>query len=141
MDSEDILVSKSRANRIADRFREELSVILLLETKDPRLNGISVTSVKIDRELAFADIYVSAVEGSERADEILAGLDHAKGFLRSELANRVEIRNFPQLRFHWDPTFERAEAIDKLIASLHSSESEGNISIDHNENGEISKKE
>lgn len=138
---EGILVSKSRANRIADRLREELSVIFLLETKDPRLNGISVTSVKIDRELAFADIYVSAVEGSERTDEILEGLEHAKGFLRSELAYRIEIRNFPQLRFHWDSTYERAEALDKLIASLHATELEGNTTTGHDDTGEISTKD
>lgn len=138
---EDILVSKSRANRIADRFREELSEIFLLETKDPRIIGISVTSVKIDRELAFADIYVSAVEGTERAGEILAGLEHAKGFLRSELASRIEIRNFPQLRFHWDSTFERAEAIDKLIASLYEPDSEGNAITGFNDASEISEQE
>jgi ribosome-binding factor A len=113
------LVSKARATRIADRMREELSEILVKETHDPRLNGISVTDVNVDRELSFADIYVSAVEGSQRWSEIQAGLEHAQGYLRSALAQRVELRVFPRLRFHWDPTFERAEVIEHLIASLH----------------------
>ena len=125
------MVSKSRASRIADRIREELSIILLMETKDPRLDGISVTDIKVDRELAFAEVYVSAVEGSGRADEVLDGLEHAKGYLRSELANRVELRTFPHLRFHWDPTFERAEVIDRLLASIHETESEDYSSIEH----------
>lgn len=133
------MVSKSRASRIADRIREELSIILLMDTKDPRLSGVSVTDVKIDRELAYADIYVSVVEGSERADEILEGLEHAHGFLRSELANRVELRTFPYLRFHWDPTYERAEAIDKLIASLHDDESADDSSTGHNNADQISR--
>lgn len=113
------MVSKQRVQRIADRIREELSEVMVFEVHDPRLDGVSITDVRIDRELAFADIYVSALEGSQRADEILAGFDHASGFLRSELSKRIELRVFPRLRFHWDPTFEQGERIDSLIASLH----------------------
>jgi len=113
------LVSKQRAQRISDRIREELSEMIIFEVSDPRLSGISVTDVRVDRELAYANIYVSALEGSERSGQILEGLDHAKGYLRFELSQRIELRTFPQLRFHWDPTFERAERIEKLIESLH----------------------
>lgn len=113
------MVSKTRTQRIANRIRDELSEIIIYEASDPRLNGVSVTDVTIDRELAFADIYVSAFEGSQRSQEIIAGLEHAQGYLRRQLAHRIDLRTFPQLRFHWDPTFEHAEHIDKLIASLH----------------------
>jgi ribosome-binding factor A len=117
---EGILVSQTRLQKINERFREELSEMLIREISDPRLTGISVTEVQIDRELAYANIYVSALEGVERSEEILQALKHAQGFLRRELARRVELRTFPRLRFHWDPTFERAEKIERLIASLHS---------------------
>jgi ribosome-binding factor A len=113
------LVSQTRLQKINERFREELSEMLIREISDPRLTGVSVTDVQIDRELAFANIYVSALEGVERSEEILQALKHAQGFLRRELAHRVELRTFPRLRFHWDPTFERAEKIERLIASLH----------------------
>ena len=113
------MVSKLRLQRINDRIREELSEILLQEVSDPRLVGISITDVKVDRELAYADVFVSALEGSERWQEIHEGLQHAQGFLRRELSQRVELRVFPRLRFRWDPTFERAERIERLIASLH----------------------
>lgn len=113
------MVSKTRIERISDRILEELSEMLLQEVSDPRLAGVSVTSVKVDRELTFADVHVSALEGSERSREILAALEHAQGFLRHELSQRVDLRTFPRLRFHWDPTFERAERIEQLIASLH----------------------
>ena len=118
------MVSKLRAQRIADRIREELSEMLIYEIADPRLSGISVTDVSVDRELAYASIYVSALEGSTRAEEILDALDHARGFLRRELSHRIELRSFPQLRFNWDPTFERAERIEQLIASLHAESDE-----------------
>ena len=120
------MVSKLRLQRINDRIREELSEMLLQEVSDPRLVGISITDVKVDRELAYADVFVSALEGSERWQEIHEGLQHAQGFLRRELSQRVELRVFPRLRFRWDPTFERAERIEQLIASLHEdSQSEG----------------
>lgn len=116
------MVSIDRTLRIADRIREELSVLLVTHVQDPRLAGISITDVNVDRELAFANIYYSSLEGSERAKEIMAGLQHAQGFLRSELAKRIRLRVFPRLRFHYDPTYERAEKIEQLIASIHAEE-------------------
>jgi ribosome-binding factor A len=110
--------SQVRLQRIADRIREELSEMLVMEISDPRLSGISVTDVKVDREFTFADIFVSAVEGHERAEEVLEGLNHANGWIRKNLAARVELRIFPRLRFHWDPTPEKADHIEKLLASL-----------------------
>jgi ribosome-binding factor A len=114
--------SKLRLQRINDRIRQELSEMVIREINDPRMSGISITDVKVDRELAYADIYVSAVEGVQRSREVLAGLDHASGFLRHELAVRIELRTFPRLRFHWDPTPENADHIERLLASLHENE-------------------
>jgi len=116
------MVSKTRIQKIEDRIYEELSMILLMEVSDPRLATVSITRVKVDRELAFANVYVSSIEGSEAADEIIAGLKHAGGYLRSELARRIEIRHTPRLRFYWDPSPEHADRIDQLIASLHQDE-------------------
>jgi ribosome-binding factor A len=113
--------NKIRLQRIADRIRQDLSEMLVREVADPRLSGISVTDVKVDRELAFADIFVSAVEGHERSKEVLEGLRSAAGFLRHELAARVDLRVIPVLRFHWDPTPERADHIERLLASLRDS--------------------
>ena len=113
------MVSKSRAVRIAERIREELSEILIMKSLDPRLAGLSVTDVTIDRELAYAEIYVCAIEGMKQSEPYLAALEHAQGFLRSELARRVDLRAFPRLRFHWDPTLEKAEIIEGIISSLH----------------------
>ena len=110
--------SKVRIERIEDRFRQELSELLIREISDPRLHQVFVTDVRVDRELAFADIYVSAVEGAARSPEILAGLESASGFLRRTLAARIELRAMPRLRFHWDPTPENADHIERLLADL-----------------------
>ena len=110
--------SKLRLQRIADRIQQELSELILLKVSDPRLGGVTVTGVKVDRELAFADVFVSAVEGAQRSAEVVAALRHAAGFLRHELSNRVELRAMPRLRFHWDPTPENADHIERLLATL-----------------------
>ncbi|HLA87894.1 MAG TPA: 30S ribosome-binding factor RbfA [Anaerolineales bacterium] len=107
-----------RLQRIADRVKQELAQMLIRELSDPRLKQIFVTDVKIDRELAFADIYISAVEGASRSADILAGLESASGFIRRILASRVEVRAFPRLRFHWDPTPEHADQIEKIMAGI-----------------------
>ncbi len=69
--------SDTRVRRVAERIRTDLSEILLRGAADPRLAGVTLTDVEVDRELAFATIYVTALQGEERRDEVLAGLKHA----------------------------------------------------------------
>ncbi len=110
-------VSERRVRRIQERIKEELAEILLYEVEDPRLQGVTVTDVEVDRELAYADIYVSSLE-TERKQEILRGFEHAKGYLRTLLAQRIPLRTFPRLRFHWDDTPERAARLEALFEQL-----------------------
>ncbi len=92
--------------------------MLIREISDPRLKQIYITDVKVDKELAYADIFVSAVEGVSRSKDVLAGLESASGFVRRTLASRVDLRAFPRLRFHWDMTPENADHIEKVLAQL-----------------------
>ena len=116
--------SQGRANRVAQRIKEELSTMLLFNLSDPRLDSVFITHVKVDRELAYANIFVSAIEGASRSEEILEGFQSASGYIRRNLAQLLDLRSFPQLRFHWDPVPENADRIDKLLASLHKEEEE-----------------
>ena len=74
-----------KQDRVADRIRTILSELLLREIADPRLQGITVTDVKIDLELAYADIYVNALGDESRKPEVMEGLARAKSFLRREV--------------------------------------------------------
>jgi len=107
-----------RLQRIADRIRQELSEMLIREINDPRLKLIYLTDVKVDRELAYADIFVSALEGTSRSKDVLSGLESASGFIRRTLTSRMELRAFPRLRFHWDVTPENADRIEQTLAEL-----------------------
>ena len=113
------MVSKLRTMQVADRVKQELSILLIEEISDPRLDGIFITDVSVDRELAYANVYISAIEGLGRSKEVLAGLKHAQGFIRRELSHLIHLRTFPQLRFYWDVTPERADHIEQLLASIH----------------------
>jgi len=116
-----------RMKRINDRIKQVLSVMLISKIDDPRLAGVSVTDVKVDRELDFANIYVSSLDGAKSSREVIAGLNHARGYLKHEIAQEIDLRVMPRLRFFWDPTPEKADRIDRLLAELHAEteESEG----------------
>jgi ribosome-binding factor A len=113
------MASQGRADRVAQRIKEVLSTMLLFDLSDPRLDSVFITHVKVDRELAYANIFVSALEGVSRSEEILEGFQSASGYIRRNLAQSIDLRTFPQLRFHWDPVPENADRIDKLLASLN----------------------
>lgn len=122
-----------RLQRIADRIREDISELLLREIRDPRLHGVYVTDVRIDRELRYADIYVSTVDGSQRSHEVLEGLEASSGFIRRILTQNIHLRAFPRLRFHWDDTPQRAEHIERLLREIreksHQGEGDGSTNL------------
>ena len=109
--------TETRARRVADRINRELAVLLQRKVADPRLAGLNVTGVDVDRELAYDTIYVTAPEDEQ---EVLTELDRARGFLRKELASNIPMRAFPQLRFRWDYSPDRGARIDELLDRLKS---------------------
>ncbi len=108
-----------RQRRIGELLREELSA-LIGELKDPRVAGVTVTAVEPAPDLTIAKVYVTTWPADPaRREEVLAGLEHAKGYLKHELAGRVILRRIPDLVFKWDDTFDRADRIERLISQLH----------------------
>jgi len=107
-----------KQQRMGDRIRQILSQLLLREISDPRLQGITVTEVRIDPELMYAKVYVNALGDESREKKVMEGLKKANGFLRREVGQRIRIRNTPELHFYWDKTLERAERINNIISNL-----------------------
>ncbi len=104
-----------KQERAAQLIQEILGELLMFEVTDPRLQGLTVTDVKVDREIEYADVYVHAMDDP---DEVMAGLLRATGFLRSALAARTRFRKTPALHFHWDAAIDRGERIDALLRNL-----------------------
>ena len=97
-----------RIEKVNQLIRQELSDLLLRETKDPRLSGyISINSVTTTPDLRYARVLVSCVCEEERKKEILDALSHSAGFFRSELAKHLKMRRVPELSFIWDTSIEK----------------------------------
>ena len=111
-------MSKIRQQRTADQIHLILSELTLRHMNDPRLLGLTITEVTIDRELQYADVYVQAFGDETRQDDVMTALQNALGFFRHELASRMRLRSTPQLHFHWDPRLAHAEEIDKILGGL-----------------------
>lgn len=107
-----------RLKRIQDQILQVITIILETKVNDPRIVGVYVTDVSVDRELDYADIYISSLAGPENADEILEGLRNASGFIRHALSQEVKLRVMPKLRFFWDNTPERADRIESLFTEI-----------------------
>lgn len=110
--------SEIRLKRIQDQIKRVLTEILEAKVSDPRLVGVYVTDVSVDRELDYANIYVSSLAGQSEADDILSGLQNASGFIRYSLSQEIKLRVMPKLRFYWDETPEKAERIESLLEDI-----------------------
>ena len=110
--------SDIRIKRIQDQIHRVLTEILEAKVNDPRVDGVYITDVTVDRELDFATIYVNSLAGKDQAEEIFEGLQAASGFIRFSLSQEVKLRVMPQLRFTWDDTPDRADRIESLLSEI-----------------------
>lgn len=110
--------SKNRLGRIEEEYRKELSQIINYELKNPNATGlISVTKVKVTNDLKYAKVYVSILN-SKNLKDTLAALKKSSGFIRSELAKRVNLRNTPEIIFELDDSMEYGAKIDTILKEI-----------------------
>lgn len=105
----------SRGRRIADQIQRELSEIIRLELKDPRVNLITITDVEVTQDNAHAKVFFTTFGEAVQQELAVKALEHAAGFLRSTLAKRIQLRTVPQLHFHYDVSVERGMRLSQLI--------------------------
>ncbi len=113
-----------RAERVAELVHAELSRLLREEVRDPRLQLASITTVRLTDDLRVARVYFVPLGGQGDAQAILAGLERGKGFFRSRIAKRLQLRYTPDLRFFADDHLEQAVAMTSLLRGLVPSEDE-----------------
>ena len=105
----------SRSQRMAEQIRRELAEIVRDELKDPRMGLCSFTAVKLSRDLSHAVVYCTVLDEALR-DDTLETLNHATGFIRSQIASRIRARTVPVLKFVNDDSVQRGEAMEELIS-------------------------
>jgi ribosome-binding factor A len=107
-----------RQRRVAELIHRELSLLLMREARDPRLADVTITEVRVTPDLLIARVYFTVLGAQEQEVEAAAALEHASGFLRTELASRVRLRFAPDLIFELDTSAAYGRRIDELLAQL-----------------------
>ncbi len=115
----------SRNQRLGNQVLRILSELLRFETKDPRLQNVSLTAVDLTRDLSVAKVYFSLMDPNQDPVLVAEGLDAASGFLRRKLGSAIKIRHVPELRFAHDDSAAEAVRIGRLIdTAIEAGESE-----------------
>jgi len=110
--------NNNRIGRIEEEYKKELTNIIGYDLKNPNVTGlISVTKVKVTPDLKYAKIYVSILN-SKNIKETLEGLKKSAGYIRSELAKRINLRNTPELTFEIDDSIEYGMKIDNILKDI-----------------------
>ena len=105
-----------KIDRISEDIKREL-ISIMRDVKDPRVSGklLSVVKVDVSNDLSYAKVYISALEGVDKAKEAVKGLKAAQGFIRGRLGSSLHLRKTPELRFVADDSIEKGmELFDKL---------------------------
>lgn len=108
-----------RQRRVADTIREELAELLQREAHDPRLSGVSITAVETSQDLRLARVYFSMLGDDAEVQQALRAFEKASGYLRRELASRVQLRYMPELIFRFDDSLATGGRIETLLHEIN----------------------
>ncbi|SFN02086.1 30S ribosome-binding factor RbfA [Thermodesulforhabdus norvegica] len=108
-----------RTERVADLIQKEVAYIIQRKVRDPRLVGITITAVRMSRDLKRATVFYCDTLGRHERSDIDAAFAKARTFIRRELAERVYLRYLPDLSFVYDDSFDYGEKIDLLLRKIH----------------------
>jgi ribosome-binding factor A len=107
------MANYARTDRIAQQIQREIAELVRLQINDPRVRLVTITGVDVAGDYSHAKIYFTRLDGKH--DEAQQGLDHASGFLRSQLSRSLKLRVMPQLHFVFDASVERGSHLSQLI--------------------------
>lgn len=107
-----------KIERIASEMVKQISYILATEIKDEDIKFVTVTDCKVTNDLSFAKVYVT-VFNKEKIKNTVDALNNASGFIRRELADRIDIRHIPELTFVYDESIEYGKNIENIIEKIH----------------------
>lgn len=109
-----------RSDRVGDLLRQLLAELLRKDIGDPRVQAVTLTAVKVSKDLRHARIYFNLLGGSHRSAEALAGLKSATGFIRTRVGKQLKLRFVPAIEFTYDETEDEAQRIDELLKQVKS---------------------
>jgi ribosome-binding factor A len=107
-----------RANRVSEQMKKELSDIIGRKIKDPRIGFVTVTDVQVTGDLQQAKVYITVLGGEDQRENTLKGLAKAKGFIRSEVGQRIRLRKTPEIIFEFDESIDYGNHIETLLRKV-----------------------
>ena len=107
-----------KIERLNHTFQEEISMILMTEVKDEEIKFVTITGVETTNDLSFSKVYFTVLDENKK-ETTLKALEKASPFIRSKLAERVEIRHTPELKFIFDTSIEYGNHIEKIIEKIN----------------------
>ncbi|KOP82177.1 30S ribosome-binding factor RbfA [Cytobacillus solani] len=111
-----------RANKVGEQMKKELGEIIGRKIKDPRVGFVTVTDVQVTGDLQQATVFISVLGDDEQKENTLKGLAKAKGFIRSEIGQRIRLRKTPEIFFEFDESIDYGNRIDTLLHQIHDEE-------------------
>ncbi len=119
-------MTRLRVEKVQEAIQREISNMLLLDIKDPRIKSVTVTGVALTDDMSQAKVYVSLYGTPEEQKEAWQALTKAKGFLRTEIAKRIRLRFAPDLVLEQDTSWEYGAHIEKLLRQIKEDEGKKN---------------
>lgn len=107
-----------RSNRVGEQMKKELGEIIGRKIKDPRIGFVTVTDVQVTGDLQQAKVFISVLGDDEQKENTLKGLAKAKGFIRSEIGQRIRLRKTPEITFEFDESIDYGNRINSLLYKI-----------------------
>ena len=117
------MLAGKRAVMVGDQLLREMADLLMRKVNDPRIKGATLTGIDLSDNLRNAKVYYSVLGDEEDLIRTQAGLDSAKGFIKREVALRVDLKYMPEIFFMHDPSLEKSNSLDKLFQKIRLDES------------------
>lgn len=117
------MLAGRRAVMIGDQLLRAMADLLMRKVNDPRVKGATLTGIDLSDNLRNARVYYSVLGDEEDVIRAQAGLDSAKGFIKREVALRVDLKYMPEIFFMHDPSLEKGNSLDKLFQKIKLDES------------------
>jgi ribosome-binding factor A len=114
----------ARSDRVGGLVKETMAELLQKQISDPRLTGVTITGVKMSRDLRIAKIYFATPEGEDAGKRAKEGFERARGFVKRELAQRLGLRYMPDLKFFYDTSIDYSARIEKLLKTVKQSDAD-----------------
>lgn len=122
------MATNHRHERVGEEIAHEINAMLAGELKDPRLEGMVVVSeVRVQPDMKHARVFVSMRGNSKEQNDAIKALEHAAGYIRSEIIERLQLRRLPELHFTLDLSQEHVERIEQLLKDMKKDKPSSNL--------------